>query len=178
MKWKGEEGTIASRREYSGVSWRSGESVVDDRSRDVEASGPWAGAGEGGGPLGEVGGVSRARFLWTMLRNMGFISSYYRLTTLIHFCENRIVWTCLERHFFVNSGSLHCTSGAVLVLPGPRTCRVASCSPSSSPSSCTRLSLPATCQPSALAVCRFSCLGFSALFSFDTQGSAEIDRLW
>ena len=121
MKWKAEKGSIASRRECLGVSWCSGESVVDDRSRDVEASGPWAGAGEGGGPLGEVGGVSRARFLWTILRNMGFISSYYRLTTLIYFCENRTVWTCLERHFFMNSGSLHCTSGAVPVLPRPRT---------------------------------------------------------
>ena len=121
MKWKGEKGTIASRRDYSGVSGWSGESVVDDRSRDVEASGPWAGAGAGGGPLGEVGGVSRARFLWTILRNMGFISSYYRLITLIYFCENRIVWTCLERHLFIKPGRLHCTSGAVLVLPRPRT---------------------------------------------------------
>ena len=60
-----------------------------------------------------------------------------------------------------------------------------SCSLSSSPSSCTWLSLPPTRQPSALVICPFcgqraphilaSLLFF---FFFDAQGSAEIDRLW
>lgn len=138
---------------------------MGDRSRDAEASGPWAGAGGEGGMLAEVGRVTPCAVLVDHIKEYGFYIICYRLTTLMYFCENRIVWTCLERRFFINS----------VLWP--------SCSPSSS-SSRTRLSLPSTCQPSALVTCHFCgqwalrILASLLFFFFDTQGSAEIDRLW
>lgn len=76
---------------------------MGDRSRDTEASGPWAGAGGEGGMLAEVGGVTPCEVLVGHIKEYGFYIICYRLTTLMYFCENRIVWTCLERRFFINS---------------------------------------------------------------------------
>lgn len=168
MKWKGEKGTITSGREYWGVLWRSGENVVGDRSRDAEASGPWAGAGREGGTLAEVGGVTPCKVFVDHIKDYGFCIVCYRLTTLIYFCENWIVWTRLERQFFINS-----------VLGGLPAARRPPHPPAHGSACPPRASLPplsfALSVVSGLLISWLLC---SFFFFFDTQGSAEIDRLW